>query len=211
MTAKISTGKRYKSVHGKKLPISWPLAFLKWKQSGKSLSTFIREDFPNICGYVTSITNAIRQFKKVEEALNSNDILVHPDTDAHSNKKQSARHINIVEQLNLYKGKIHLMVCKKRLMCGGIPRLVMAASLAGIKNLTAGRDWVVFVSEQFDRCKILHGDKFGWVLIQRVLYFDKMQHLARRIKGAVRILITPEELSKLLDGKPVRTIQRGVT
>ncbi len=104
--------------------------------------------------------------------------------------------------IDFSNGTISLALVKCDMRLGFAKLSNLAQSYLGI-DISAGNDWVVFISKRKHIAKIIHQDAKGSIIITRKLHHGVFQQLMSKIDGQAKKCITIEELQSYFDGKEI--------
>lgn len=102
-------------------------------------------------------------------------------------------------ELDLSTGRISLVIVPTDLRFGYFRLAKLATEYLHI-DVTAGHDWVVFISRTREVAKIIHCDEHGSVMVTRRLHKGRYQRLMERIDGPVSRSLCVSELKNYLNG-----------
>ncbi len=102
--------------------------------------------------------------------------------------------------LNFEQDKITLVLCPVDMRCGFEKLAVISQNFLHI-NIYKGEDWVVFISKNNKRLKIIHCDAKGTLLLSRTLNEGHFQQLLTKVLGAPTRVLSRDELLRYINGE----------
>lgn len=105
-------------------------------------------------------------------------------------------------KIDFADGRVTMVVCPVDCRCGYRRLADIAYKVLNI-DVSLGEDYVVFVSKSRGICKIIHCAEYGPLLIVRMLHRGRFERFLMEAEGPAAKPLTPQELSKFLDGEPL--------
>lgn len=102
--------------------------------------------------------------------------------------------------IDFSEGKISLVLVRSDLRYGFYKLSNIAQTYLGI-DVSAGNDWVVFISRSKHLAKIIHQDDRGSLVITRKLNTGTFEQFMTKIDGPAKKTLTRDELERFLDGE----------
>lgn len=102
--------------------------------------------------------------------------------------------------IDFSQGNISLVLVRSDLRYGFYKLANVAQTYLGI-DVSAGNDWVVFISRSKHTAKIIHQDEHGSLIITRKLNTGTFQQLLTKVSGPAKRPLTKDELERYLDGE----------
>ena len=107
-------------------------------------------------------------------------------------------------RIDFSRGRVTLVLAPVDCRAGFLKLAGIAEAQLGIP-VTAGGEYVVFISRKRSVCKIIFSDDRGYTLITRRLHRGRFLDLLTT-HTASDIRLTPDELSRYLDGEDVQVV-----
>ena len=109
-----------------------------------------------------------------------------------------------VMNIDFSRGRVTLVLAPIDGRAGFLKLAGIAEAQLGIP-VTAGGEFVVFISRKRSVCKIIFSDDRGYTLVTRRLHQGRFLKLLTSQKAS-DIRLTPDELSRYLDGEDVQVV-----
>ncbi len=106
-------------------------------------------------------------------------------------------------------GTISLVLATCDMRMGFAKLSALARSCLRI-DVSAGNDWVVFVSKSKHVAKVIHQDEQGTIVITRKIHVGVFQQLLSKADGLAKKIITADELKSFLDGNKIEIVRKAL-